>query len=230
MVISLYMGWRHVLFANWPVSPRVLAPALPDAVTLDTYDGNAWLSVVPFTNVDVRPRILPFDIGLPLPELNLRTYVTYDGTPGVYFFSLDAEGLLAVLGARFFHYLPYYYAKIDLLEEGDEFRFTSRRHHPGARPVHFDAAYRPVGRPVRAESGTLPYFLTERYRYYTEAPTGAVRHAEIQHDPWPLYDAEVTIERNTLFRANGFDTPDSEPVHFYSPGVDTIASESKRSS
>lgn len=230
MVVSLHMGWRHVLFANWPVPPHALATALPDAVTIDTYDGNAWLSVVPFTNVDVRPRMLPSNTGLPLPELNLRTYVTHDGTPGVYFFSLDAEGLLAVLGARLYHHLPYYYAKIDFIEEEGELRFRSRRYHPGARPVHFTAAYRPVGSPFRAEAGTLSYFLTERYRYYTEASDGTVRYAEIQHEPWPLYDVEVTIEENTLFQANGFDAPESEPIHFYSPGVDTIASESKRSS
>lgn len=229
MVVSLHMGWRHVLFANWPVDPGIVAPAIPDALTLDTYDGRAWLSAVPFTNVDVRPSALPLETGLPLPELNLRTYVTYDGTPGVYFFSLDAAGLLAVLGARLFHRLPYYYATIDLAESDGRVRFSSRRRHPGSRPVRFEATYGPLGRRFRAEPDTLAQFLAERYRYYTEAPDGTVRHAEIRHDPWPLYDAAVDIEENTLFRANGFDVPDSEPVHFYSPGVDTIASESRRS-
>lgn len=229
MVISLHMGWRHVLFANWPVSPTVVDAAIPDALTVDTFDGDAWLSVVPFTNVDVRPRIFPAGTGLPLPELNLRTYVTYGDTPGVYFFSLDAQGVLAVLGTRIFHHLPYYYSRIDLVEDDDQIRFTSHRRHPGARPVHFKATYSPEGDSSSAESETLAWFLTERYRYYTEAPDGTVRHAEIRHNPWSLYDVDVEIEENTLFRANGFETPDSDPVHFYSPGVDTIASKSKRS-
>lgn len=223
------MSWRHILFANWPVAPDVVNAAIPDGLTIDTFDGDAWLSVVPFTNVDVRPQIFPAGTGLPLPELNLRTYVTYGDTPGVYFFSLDAQGIAAVLGARFFHHLPYYYASIDLVQERDEIRFTSRRRHPGARPVHFEATYRPTGSSFSAEPATLPWFLTERYRYYTEAPDGTIRHAEIQHDPWPLYDVDVDIQKNTLFRANGFEIPESEPVHFYSPGVDTIASKSKRS-
>lgn len=229
MVVSLHMGWRHVLFANWPIAPQVVESHLPKALTLDTHDGKAWLSVVPFTNVDVRPRIFPSGTGLPLPELNLRTYVRHDDTPGVYFFSLDAQGILAVLGARFFHYLPYYRASIDLVQGSDGVRFTSCRRHPGTRPVHFEATYRPDGNPFSAKSGTLPWFLTERYRYYTEAPDGTIRHAEIKHDPWPLYDVEVDIGKNTLFRANGFESPDTEPVHFYSPGVNTIASKSKRS-
>lgn len=229
MVVSLHMGWRHVLFANWPIAPQIIEPHLPEALALDIHDGEAWLSVVPFTNVDVRPQIFPSGTGLPLPELNLRTYVRYDDTPGVYFFSLDAQGILAVLGARIFHSLPYYYARIDLIEGPDGIRFTSSRRHPGARPVRFEATYRPDGSPFSAESGTLPWFLTERYRYYTEALDGSIRHAEIRHDPWPLYDVEVDIRENTLFRANGFEPPATESVHFYSPGVDTIASKSRRS-
>jgi hypothetical protein len=222
------MGWRRVLFANWPVAPDVVRPHVPDAMALDTYDGEAWLSVVPFTNVDVRPAWIPSGWGVPLPELNLRTYVVCDDRPGVYFFSLDAQGALGVLGARVFHRLPYYYARIDLATRDDRIRFRSRRLHPGARPVHFDATYGPAGgEGFRADAGSLPAFLTDRYRYYTEAQSGAVRYAEISHDPWPLFEAEVRFEQNTLFRANGFDRPDAEPVHYYSPGVNTVASRSR---
>ena len=241
MPASLHMGWRHVLFANWPVDPAVVAPHVPDALALDTYekDGTgenvAWLSAVPFTNVDVRPRALRADAGVALPELNLRTYVSHDGVPGVYFFSLDAEGILAVLGARVFHHLPYYYARIDLdVDDRDEsgrggrVRFASRRRHPGARPLSFRASYEPVGECFSAEADSLEAFLVERYRYYTESPTGALRYAAVEHEPWPLYEADVTIEAEDLFGANGFDVPATAPVHVYSPGVDTVASASTR--
>ena len=227
MIGSLYMGWRHVLFANWPVDPDVVAAHLPDPLEVDTHDGQAWLSVVPFTNVDVRPKALPSGTGLPLPELNLRTYVTYEGTPAVYFFSLDADGLLGVLGARIFHHLPYYYAEIDLEVEGDRVHFRSRRRHPGARPVDFEATYGPTGGRYTAEPGTLAHFLTERYRYYTEAPSGEPHHANISHEPWPLYDAVADLEAEDLFRANGFDVPEGDPLLLYSPGVETTATESR---
>ncbi|MEZ3117046.1 YqjF family protein [Halobaculum sp. MBLA0147] len=75
MLGDLHMGWEHVGFLNWPVDPAVVAPTLPDGLVVDTYDGDAYLSVVPFTNVDVRPQWLPDGLGVPLPELNLRTYV-----------------------------------------------------------------------------------------------------------------------------------------------------------
>nr|WP_269782720.1 DUF2071 domain-containing protein [Halobacterium wangiae] len=228
MVFSLHMGWRHVLFANWPVDPSVVGPHLPEALDLDTHDGRAWLSVVPYTNVDVRPTWAPKTLGFRLPELNLRTYVTHDGDPGVYFFSLDAEGVLGVLGARVLHSLPYYYARIDFQTDGERVRFESDRLHPGARPARFRGTYGPAGDGVSVEPGSLAHFLVERYRYYTESPGGTIRYAAVDHEPWPLSEADVAIETNTLFRANWFADPETEPVHFYSPGVETVASPSRR--
>jgi len=225
--LPVAMGWRHVLFANWPVDPAVVGAHLPDWLTVDAHDGDAWLSVVPFTNVAVRPKGLPEGLGFALPELNLRTYVTHDGRPGVYFFSLDADGRLGVAMARRFHHLPYYDADIDLRVEGETVRFASRRRHPGERPATFTAEYEPVGDRFRAEDDSLAEFLTERYRYYTETPGGDRRYARIRHPRWPLYDAAVSIRENRLFETNGFADPESDPVHLYSPGVDVVASGSR---
>jgi uncharacterized protein YqjF (DUF2071 family) len=228
VVTALHMGWRHVLFANWPVDPAVVSAHLPADLTVDTYEGTAWLSVVPFTNVDVRPRWFPGGWGMPLPELNLRTYVRYDGYDGVYFFSLDAQGIFGVLGARLFHHLPYFYARISLAVDGDRIHFESKRRHPGARPVRFAGTYGPRGERLDVDAGSLADFLTERYRYFTQTPAGSLRYARIDHEPWPLYEATTEIEENTLFEGDGFAHPDSEPVHYYSPGVTTFASTSRR--
>ena len=157
--LPVEMGWRTVLFANWPVDPAVVDAHLPDRLTVDTYEGDAWLSVVPFTNVAVRPKGLPASLGFALPELNLRTYVTRGENEGVYFFSLDADGLLGVAGARLFHHLPYYVADIDLAAENGAVRFTNRRKHPGARPNVFDATYEPVGERFRGESPPARTYL-----------------------------------------------------------------------
>jgi uncharacterized protein YqjF (DUF2071 family) len=242
--LELHMGWRHLLFANWPVAPEVVEPRIPDALAVDTFDGRAWLSVVPYVNVDVRPRRLPAGVGVRLPELNLRTYVRPDGdsarpsensegsdrTPGVYFFSLDADGLpgiglASVLGARLLHALPYYYADIDCSVGADgSVRFESRRRHPGARPVRFRATYGPTGEAFRPDPDSLAEFLTERYRFYTEAPSGGIRYADIRHERWSLREATAEIEENTLFRANGFANPGSDPICYYSSGLDILAS------
>lgn len=229
MVVALEMHWRELLFANWPVTPDIVAAHLPDTLAVDTRDGSAWLSIVPFTNGSVRPRGLPESLGVDLPELNLRTYVTVDDTPSIYFFSLDTEGVLAVLGARLFHHLPYYYARVRHQRDDDgPVRFENRRRHPGARPVQFAATYEPAGEQLGADPDSRAAFLTERYRFYTEAPDGTLRYTDVEHDRWPLYPAAATIQTNTLFRANGFADPAGEPVCYYSPGIDIVASPSRR--
>lgn len=228
MSVPLAFGWRHVLFANWPVDADLLDDHLPEALAVHQHDGTGWLTVVPFVNVDTRLRGLPAQVGVDLPELNLRTYVTCDGEPGIYFFSLDVASTAAVLGARLTHRLPYYYARMDVETADDEVRFRSRRLHPGDPPVRYEATYRPTGEPFAAEPGSLAEFLTERRRLYTQSQDGGVRHTDVSHDRWTLYEATVETAENTLFRANGFARPDGEPVCYYSPGVDVVTSRSKR--
>lgn len=228
MVVPLAFGWRHLLFANWPVDAELIDARLPDALSVQTHDGSGWLSIIPFVNVDVRPRGLPSQAGIPLPELNLRTYVTCDGEPGIYFFNLDAQGLLSVLGARLLHRLPYYYARIDFEWDGDRATFTSRRRHPGARPAQFSASYQPTGEAFEAAPGSLDEFLTERRRLYTQSTDGTVRYTDVSHERFTLYPASMSATENTLFEANGFEEPDASPVLYYSPGVDVVTSRSKR--
>ena len=237
MVVPLRFGWRHLLFANWPVESEVLSAHLPDALSVDEYDGRnsespeggtGWLSVIPLLNVDVRPRGFPEAVGVPLPELNLRTYVTRDGEPGIYFFSLDAQGLLSTLGARFTHFLPYFYARGRFRREDGRIEFESRRLQPGDRPARYSVSYSPTGERFVADPGSLAEFLVERRRLYTQSPSGALRYTDVTHERWPLYPAEVTTTENTLFEANGFDHPTGEPTCYYSPGVDVTTARSKR--
>ena len=228
MVVPLAFGWRRLLFANWPVDADRIDAHLPDALSVQTHDGTGWLSVVPFVNVHVRPRGVPKRAGVRLPELNLRTYVTCDGEPGVYFFNLDAQGALSVLGARLTHHLPYYYARMRVEREGERTTFESRRRHPGARPARFSATYRPTGEAFAAEPGSLAEFLTERRRLFTQGTDGAVRHTDVDHPRWTLYDAAATLRENTLFEANAFEAPTASPVCYYSPGVDVTTTRSKR--
>jgi uncharacterized protein YqjF (DUF2071 family) len=222
------MGWRHLLFESCPGDPELMDADLPASLSADCHDGSAWLSVIPFTNVAVRPKGVPRPLGVRLPEINVRTYVTRDGVPSVYFFSLDAQGLASVTGARLFHHLPYYYARISLETSDNRIQFESRCRHPGARPGRYEASYWPTGEPFDAPMDPLAEFLVERYRFYTEAPDGSIRYTDVDHDTWTLYPADATVETDTLLRANGFARPDTEPVYYYSPGQDVIASRSKR--
>ena len=103
--------WLELLFAHWPVKPDVLRSLIPPVFEIDTFEREAWVGVVPFRMRDIHPRGLPSVQGIShFPELNVRTYVTVDGKPGVYFFSLDAGNALAVAIARSVFHLPYFNA------------------------------------------------------------------------------------------------------------------------
>src|SRR4028119_908133 len=164
---ALSMVWRDLLFMHWPVSAEGLMPLIPPALDLDTFDGTAWLGVVPFRMTGVRPRFLPAVPWLSgFPELNLRTYVTAGGRPGIWFFSLDAHNPVAVRLARATFHLPYFDARMSYRKEGEEIHYGSVRTHRGAPPAEFAGRYRPSGAPFESLPGSLERFLTERYCLY----------------------------------------------------------------
>jgi len=224
------MRWRDLLFAHWRVDPALLARRLPAGVAVDTYRADAYLGVVPFVMDDVRPRGSP--IGRSFGELNLRTYVTVDGTPGVYFFNLDADDRLGVGVARSLFRLPYYQATMDVETRGTGtdrvVSFRSRRRSRGAKPAPFDARYGPDGGFDTPEPGSLEAFLTERYRFYTADGRGRLYHGDVAHEPWELAPAWVDVGENGLFRANGFDDPDGEPLAHFGGTIDVRAGRIRR--
>ncbi|HZC19788.1 MAG TPA: DUF2071 domain-containing protein [Rubrobacteraceae bacterium] len=164
----LRMRWRDLLFMHWPVPAGILRSLIPPALELDTFDGPAWLGVVPFHMEAVRPHFLPAVPGLSsFPELNLRTYVTHEGRPGLWFFSLDAHNPLAVRLTRATYSLPYFDAEMFCEARGGQIHYRSVRTHIGAPPARFVASYRPVGGPFDSHPGSLESFLTERYCLYS---------------------------------------------------------------
>src|SRR5688572_8640413 len=189
---SVFMRWHELLFMHWPLPAAALRPLIPAGLELDTFDGAAWLGVVPFRMSHIRHRLLPPVPGTAaLPELNVRTYVTAGGKPGVWFFSLDAASRLAVRGARWRFHLPYYDAVMSCpRDDSGTIAYQSTRTHRNAPPARFAARYRPIGPPVRAGAGTLEHFLTERYCLYSADAAGQVFRGEITHVPWPLQPAE----------------------------------------
>lgn len=206
--------WHDLLFAHWAIAPEKLRPLVPRELELDLYDGSAYVVVAPFWMSGIRGRFAP-----PLPflykfcELNVRTYVRYRDVPGVYFFSLDAGSLPAVLGARASYRLPYFHAAMLIRGSGNEFDYSSSRLQM-PRPAQFHARYGPVSPPRVREKGTVEHFLTERYCLYV-VHQGSVLRAVIHHIPWPLQDAEAEIDLNTMAQAAGIELPDSKPLlHF----------------
>lgn len=194
------MTWSGLLFAHWPIDPDAVARLLPDGLTLDTRDGQAWLGVVPFLMSKVAPRCCPAVLGLGrFLELNVRTYVIRDGKPGVWFFSLDAESPIAVRLARATFNLPYMDASMSMSQDVlGVIRYQSKRTHRGEPWVEFDASYQASGEPFLAKSGTLEHWLTARYCLYSADRKGNLYRGEIDHPPWELLSANWNLRRNTM--------------------------------
>ncbi len=207
--------WHELLFAHWPIAPAKLRPLLPTSLPLDTFEQQAWVGIVPFRMSDVRPRGIPAVRGLSFfPELNVRTYVTLNGIPGVYFFSLDADNPIAVALARSLFHLPYFNARMRCQRSGDTITYRSYRTHQHAPHAAFVASYRPTAPVTYAARNTLPHWLTERYALYTVIGQHIYR-GDIHHPQWPLQAAEIDITCNTLAAGHALDLPDTAPLLHY---------------
>ena len=216
-------SWHDLLFAHWPVDKDLLRSKVPPGFALDLYDGQAWLGIIPFHMTNVAPRGLP---SIPwvsaFPELNVRTYVTVKGRPGIYFFSLDAGNPLAVGTARALFHLPYFSATITVEEKDGWINYSSRR-SGSTHGASLVCRYRPTGPLREPPPGSLDHFLTERYCLYTTDKAFRPYRLEIHHRPWSLQPAELEISMNTMADAAGIRLPSMPPVTHFSERQDMVA-------
>lgn len=208
--------WHDLLFAHWPYSPELLRPLIPRELELDTFDGQAWIGIVPFRISRLRLRATP---ALPylsaFAELNVRTYVISGGKPGVWFFSLDAANAAAVVAARAWYHLPYFRAKMNVREENSTIFYESLRTHRGAIPAVLKGRYQPIAKSFAAAPGTLAHWLAERYCLYAADSSRRIYRAEIHHGPWPLQDADAEFSVNEMTAQLNLALPEIAPLlHF----------------
>lgn len=214
---------RDVLFVHWPVDPEMLRANLPEQVEIDTFEGTGWVSAVLQEVASVGLDAAPVSPLPAFPQLDFRTYVSHDGEPGVYFLTCDTgQQLNTLVGSRTFG-LPFTHASMEFTRRIDQFVVRSRRKDdPQAR---FDVRYGPAGTVGPVESGLVPEFLIERYRYYTPATgetvetgaTGELVAGNVEREPWQVAPAEAAIRTNTLFEAAGFEEPLGEPLVQHCP-------------
>jgi uncharacterized protein len=218
------MRWVDLLFAHWPVPAEVLRPLVPSDLEIDTFEGLAYLGIVPFRMEDVAPRGFPAlpSIGA-FPEVNVRTYVRHDRVGGVWFFSLDATSRVAVEGARAVFHLPYFHASMSTERAGDAVTFRSRRRDRRGRPAALEMRYRPTGPVGHAAPGSLEGWLTDRLRLFAVDGRGRLTTTEVRHDPWPLRPAEAEFRIESLAAAQDIRLPDEPPHLRFADRLDVVA-------
>jgi uncharacterized protein YqjF (DUF2071 family) len=211
--------WRELLFIHQPMPIDALRPLVPPELAIDTFEGRAWVSLIPFSILASRPVGVPRALEMNFLEVNLRTYVRApDGEPGIYFFSLEASSWLAVAGARASYRLPYFPAAMHRYEQPDGTKvYRSRRRASGAS---LETAWQ-VGAALAASTlGSLEHFLVERYMLFV-VRRRRVYGARVRHQPYPLFQASVDSLRESLCQAAGLPAlPYPPELAHCSPGVD----------
>lgn len=212
--------WRNLLFLHWAYDPQTIQKTLPKGLTVDTFEGKAYVAVTPFFMEGVKPKFFPSIPGLSqFLEVNVRTYV-YDeaGVPGVWFYSLDANQMLAVQMARQFFLLPYRYAKIDASIQPEGVIDYICRPTDSSIQAHF--MYKGKGQTFLAEPETLEFFLVERYVLFASQEE-RLAVGRIHHDPYPLNNVELERWDSQLLALAGLPDPKRAPDHvLFSSGVD----------
>ncbi|WP_010651685.1 YqjF family protein [Oceanobacillus massiliensis] len=217
----LRQRWRNVSFMHWAVQPKHLRPFIPDRLTIDTYHSQAWIGILVFDMESIHFRGLPkLSLTPRFSEVNVRTYVTYNGVPGIYFLSIDVDNWASSKIAKRWYRLPYHDAAIANEPALHTYHYESIRRKQTY--LKAEGSVTPISEIYHSEKKSLDYWLTERYRLYT-AQKSALYEADIHHKPWPLQKAEANISRNSHLSRLKIDVnPFSPTVVHFSQGVDTL--------
>lgn len=209
----MHQNWEKLLFLHWPIDPALIRPLIPQRLSIDAFEGQAWISVTPFTLSGLRPVLLPPIPGLSsFYELNVRTYVHYQGVPGLWFFSLYASKTIPALGARLTFSLPYRKAEMERRESGNRMDYAMRR--TGSHPAAFEAHWE-VGDELSSPAvDSLEFFLIERYCLYAAQEERLFR-CRVYHVPWLIRKAHVTSYCSNLLLAEGLPEANTPPMVHY---------------
>ena len=214
-------SWEDVTFLHWPFDPERIQRLLPKDLEVDTLEGAGWVGIIAFRLTIDAPGPIPFPCVSSCPEINVRTYVRGpDRGVGIWFFSLEAARLAAVVGARGTYGLPYKWASMRMVRGSSLVRYESRRRRPHSPMAFAELLLRLEDAIDPAELSPLERFLTARWRLYT-AFRGGIGATQVEHAPWPLVRARPLRARETLLAAAGLGSPDGEPLAHFSVGVET---------
>lgn len=211
-----YQEWNNVIFLHWQVQEDELERLVPSNITVDTFGGNSWVSLVAFTMEKIKPGLLPPIAAISdFHEINVRTYVTKNNKPGVYFLSIEAEKLLSVFIAKHLSGLPY--TKAVIKRSNDECQMYASMNIE--KQFQFDISFK-IGAEIDSPAA-LDRWLTERYCLYFDKSSHTFRY-EIHHKPWKLFDVEI-IKLETEYTIGDINLSRKPDLAHFSDGVKVIA-------
>jgi len=215
----LLQKWRDVVFVHWPVAPEPLVDMLPAGLSVDTFEGQAWLTLTPLRVEGSRPPLVPPLRGVSnFVENNVRSYVVGpDGRDGLWFFTLETNSLSTVVAANVALGVPYRWASAAFGRQGARVSYRTRRRLADPAP-HQSVTVEPH-EPGDLADVDLAFWLTGRWRAWS-ATGGRLVAVPVEHEPWPLSPATLVEQRGTLLESLGLEPLAASPLVHWSPGVD----------
>ena len=208
--------WCDLAYIHWKYDPAVVQALLPDGIEVDTFDGSAWVGLIPFSMRNISfPGIPPVPYFGSFPEVNVRTYVKRNGVPGVWFFSLDVNRLIPAAIARATYFIPYCWGKATHRKANGRLFTSVTRRWPSKSSTKIELV---LGEKID-EPSQLAHFLTARWGLFSQGFGGRLRYAPVDHEQWTLHSASVLQLDDKLVTAAGLPTPVGEPHVMFSPGV-----------
>jgi len=208
--------WQDLAYIHWRYPIEEIQALLPAGVEVDSFDGSAWVGLIPFSMRNIGlPRMPAVPYFGSFPEVNVRTYVRRNGVPGVWFFSLDVNRYLPALVARVSYFLPYCWGKASNKRTDTTLETEVRRTWPSRASTSIRVS---IGDPIESPD-ELSVFLSARWGLYSRGIGKGVRYAPVDHETWPLWTATLESLNDTLLTAAGLSAPIGDPHVMFSPGV-----------
>lgn len=207
--MPIRMEWKDVFFIHWEIDPKIIQSYLPKQMAVDTFQGTAYIGIVPFLMNKVSFSHLPF-LFTPFPEINVRTYVKVGEERGIYILNVALNSRLGYILSQYFYKLGY---------ELDELVISKNNNEMLIKSQSFQCTLIQSTGEYYAQKDTIESWLTERFRFYIVKKNGNVLYGDISHDPWILQNATIKIKKNTLFEDIQFPCPNGDPHVLYSKGM-----------
>jgi uncharacterized protein YqjF (DUF2071 family) len=208
--------WRDLAYIHWEYEPEEVQALLPAGIEVDTFDGKAWVGLIPFSMRNISfPFIPPVPYFGSFPEVNVRTYVKRNGVPGVWFFSLDVNRLIPAFFARATYFIPYCWGKASHKKTEAKLLTSVARRWPSKSSSRIELS---IGERIESPS-ELAHFLSARWGLFSQGFGGRLRYAPVDHEQWELYSASIDLLDDNLVTAAGLPAPRGEAHVMFSPGV-----------
>jgi len=209
-----YQEWNDAIFLHFEVDFNTLRALIPQKLEIDSFEGKYYISIVPFTMQNIRPRYLPaLELVSDFHEINVRTYIKNDNKAGVYFLNIEAEKWISTIVAKTLSGLPYEKSAIKRANgtyQNDNIK-KSLQLHIDYRAANFIT-----------QKTRLDRWLTERYCLYLK-DNHQLKRYDIHHKEWELQEIIIShIELDYKLQHIQLDHERIKSAH-YSRGVQVLS-------